>query len=126
MLRCATALLALLSTCGAFAPNAAHSGSVKLVPATVPAVRASKVQAAAGKASGGRTEKARGSAAARAQSAADKAAAAARSGKTPMTQKAASRIQSAEARANNGRVEKGSWASKAQSAADRRADSESP
>jgi hypothetical protein len=50
MLRCATALIALLATCGAFMHNA-HNGCVKLVPAAVPAVRASKVQAAAGKAS---------------------------------------------------------------------------
>ncbi len=36
---------------------------------------------------------------------------------TPMTPKDASRIQAAEARKNNGKVEKGSFAARAQSAA---------
>ena len=40
------------------------------------------------------------------------------SGKTYMTKDAASRIQSSEAKKNDGRVEKGSWAARAQSAAD--------
>lgn len=38
-----------------------------------------------------------------------------------MTREAAARIQSAEARSGGGRVEKGSWAARAQSAADKNA-----
>ena len=38
--------------------------------------------------------------------------------KTPMTKEAASRIQSSEAKKNDGKVEKGSFAARAQHAAD--------
>jgi hypothetical protein len=41
------------------------------------------------------------------------------SSKTPMTQTDAARIQSAEAKANGGKVAKGGFAARAQSAADR-------
>ncbi|OQY56535.1 MAG: hypothetical protein B6247_03895 [Candidatus Parabeggiatoa sp. nov. 2] len=41
----------------------------------------------------------------------------AKSSKTPMTQTAAARIQSAEAKANSGKVAKGGFASRAQTAA---------
>ena len=41
--------------------------------------------------------------------------------KTPMSKEDAARIQSAEARQNNGRVEKGGFAARAQSVADKQA-----
>ncbi|RKZ77074.1 MAG: hypothetical protein DRR19_28225 [Candidatus Parabeggiatoa sp. nov. 1] len=49
----------------------------------------------------------------------------AKSSKTPMTQTAAARIQSAEAKANGGKVAKGGFASRAQSAADHKTSSQS-
>lgn len=46
--------------------------------------------------------------------------------KTPMTQSDAARIQSAEAKANGGKVAKGGFAARAQSAAARNASNQSP
>jgi hypothetical protein len=49
----------------------------------------------------------------------------AKSSKTSMTQTAAARIQSAEAKANGGKVAKGGFASRAQSAAAHKTSSQS-
>jgi len=50
----------------------------------------------------------------------------AKSSKTSMTKSAAARIQSAEAKANGGKVAKGGFAARAQSAAARNASNQSP
>ena len=91
---------------------------------------ASRIQSAEAKQHGGGVEK--GSFASRAQSTADKHAGnthetdqlGSQSGgepKNPMTQEATARIQSSEAKQHGGGVEKGSFASRAQSTADKRA-----
>ena len=91
---------------------------------------ASRIQSAEAKQHGGGVEK--GSFASRAQSTADKRAGnthetdqlGSQSGgepKNPMTQEAAARIQSAEAKQHGGGVPEGSFASRAKSTADKRA-----